>query len=56
MLRAQVRILVIKKLYLNTMDKIRLECDVTDGKVVNGIREPIIFSFILDKPSEYKVF
>ena len=33
-----------------------MECDVIDGSVVNGIQEPIPFSFLLDKPSGYKLF
>ena len=33
-----------------------LKCDFIDGSVVNGIREPILFSFIPDKPAGYKVF
>ena len=33
-----------------------MKCDVIDGSVVNGDRQPILFSFVLDKPSEYKVF
>ena len=41
---------------LYTTDKIHLKCDVFDGSVVNGIQEPIIFSFISHKPPEYKVF
>ena len=36
--------------------KLHLKSDVIDGSVVNGIREPIFFSFILDRPSGYKVF
>ena len=43
-------------LNLNTKDKIHLKCDAIDGSVVNGIRQPILFSFVLDKPSGYKVF
>ena len=43
-------------LNLNTINKIHLKCDCIDGSVVNGIREPILFSFVLDKPSGYKVF
>ena len=27
-----------------------------DGSVVNGVREPILFSFILEKPPGSKVF
>ena len=40
----------------STIDKILSNCDDIDGSVVNGIREPILFSFFLDKSSGYKVF
>ena len=43
-------------LNLNTKDQIHLKCDAIDGSVVNGFRQPILFSFVLDKPSGYKVF
>ena len=33
-----------------------MKCDCIDGSVVNGIREPILFSFVLDKPAGYKIF
>ena len=45
-----------KILNLSTIDKIHMKCDVIDGSVVNGIREPILFSFILNKPAGYKAF
>ena len=38
-------------LFLSTKHRNRLKCDCIDGCVVNGIREPIPFSFVLDKPS-----
>ena len=41
---------------LNKIAKIHLKCDVIDGSVVNRIRESILFSFILNKPSGFKVF
>ena len=41
---------------LNSTNKIHLKCDVIDGSVVNGIRQPILYSFVLDKPAGYKVF
>ena len=41
---------------LSTTNKIHLKCDVFDGSVVNGVRQLIVFSFIFDKPSGYKVF
>ena len=43
-------------LSLNTIDKIHLKCDAIDGSIQDGVRQPILFSFILDKPSGYKVF
>ena len=43
-------------LNLNTINKIHLKCDIIDGSIRDGIRQPILFSFVLDKPSGYKVF
>ena len=37
-------------------DEIHLKCDVIDGSVLNGVRQPIFHSFVLDKPSPHKVF
>ena len=33
-----------------------LKCDVIDGSVDNSLRQPILYSFILDKAAGYKVF
>ena len=33
-----------------------MKCDVIDGSVVNGLRQPILYSFVLDKQSGYKIF
>ena len=41
---------------LSTTDRIHLKCDVSNGSVVNGVREPMFFCSLLDKPSGYKVF
>ena len=41
---------------LSSTNKIHLKCDVIDGSIWHGIRQPILFSFVLDKPSGYKVF
>ena len=41
---------------LNTIDKIHFKCDCFDGCIQDGVRETILFSFVLDKPSGYKVF
>ena len=41
---------------LTSTNKIHLKCDAIDGSVVNGVRQPILYCFVLDKPSDYKVF
>ena len=41
---------------LCSTNKIHLKCDAIDGSVVDGVRQPILYSFVLDKPSGYKVF
>ena len=43
------------KLNLNTINKIHLKCDCIDGSIQDEVRQPILFSFVLDKPSGYKV-
>ena len=43
-------------LNLNTINKNHLRCDCIDGKIQDGVRQPILFSFVLDRPSGYKVF
>ena len=41
---------------LSNTNKIHLKCDCIDGSVVNGLRQPILYSFVLDKKPGYKVF
>ena len=41
---------------LSNTNKIHLKCDAIDGSIQDGVRQPIIFSFILDKPAGYKIF
>ena len=43
-------------LNLNTINKIHLKCDCIDGSIQDGVRQPILFSFVLAKPSGYKLF
>ena len=45
-----------KILNLSRTNKIHLNCDCIDGSIQDGVRQPILFSFVLDKPSGYKVF
>ena len=41
---------------LGSTIKINFKCDVIDGSVLDGVRQPIIYSFVLDKLPGYKVF
>ena len=45
-----------KFLNLSVTNKIHLKCDCIDGSIQDGVRQPILYSFVLDKPSGYKVF
>ena len=45
-----------KILNLGSTNKFHLKCDCIDGSIQNGVRQPILFSFVLDKPSGYKMF
>ena len=45
-----------KILNLNTRNKLNLKGDVIDGSVVDGLRQPILYSFVLDKLRGFKVF
>ena len=45
-----------KFLNLSTIDKIHLNRDVIAGPVESRKREAILFSFVLNKPADYKVF
>ena len=41
---------------LGSTNKIHLKCDVIDGSIQDGVRQPILYSFVLDKLPGYKVF
>ena len=38
------------------IDKIHLKCDCIQGSIVNGIREPILYSFGLNTPPGYRIY
>ena len=38
------------------IDKIHVKCDCIQGSIVNGIREPILYSFALSSPPGHKIF
>ena len=41
---------------ITRVDKNHLKCDCIQGSIVNGIREPILFSFGLSSPPGHKKF
>ena len=45
-----------KVLNLSSTNKIHLKCYVFDGSPVDGLRQPILYSFVLNKLPVYKVF
>ena len=45
-----------KPINITRIDKIHLKCDCTQGSFVNGIREPILYSFALSSPPGHKIF
>ena len=38
------------------IDEVHLKCDCIDGSIMNGTREPILYSFALDQPPGYKFY
>ena len=41
--------IIHKKLNLITTNKIHLKCDCINGSIINGIQQPKLYSFVLDK-------
>ena len=41
---------------ITEVDKTHSKCVCANGSIVNGIREPILYSFALDKPPRHKIF
>ena len=45
-----------KPINITGIDKVHLKCNVIDGSIVNGVREPILYSFALDQPPGHKIY
>ena len=45
-----------KPINITGIDKVHLKCDCIQGSIVNGIREPILYSFALDQPPGHKIY
>ena len=41
---------------ISGIDKIHLKCDCIQGSIVNGIREPVLYSFALSSPPGLKIY
>ena len=41
---------------ITRVDKIHLKRDCTNDSIVNGIREPILYSFALSSPPGHKIY
>ena len=38
------------------LDKVHLKCDCIQGSIMNGVREPILYSFALSSPPGHKIY
>ena len=45
-----------KPINITGIDKIHLKCDCIQGSIVNGIREPILYSFAMSSPPGHKIY
>ena len=45
-----------KPINITGLDKIHLKCDCIQGSIVNGIREPILYSFALSSPPGHRIY
>ena len=45
-----------KPINITGIDKIDLKCDCIEGSIVNGKREPILFSFAFSSPPGYNIY
>ena len=45
-----------KPINITGIDKVHLKCDCIQGSILNGIRQPILYSFALDQPPGHKIY
>ena len=45
-----------KPINITGIDKFHLKCDCIRGSILNGIRQPILYSFALDQPPGHKIY
>ena len=45
-----------KPINITAIDEFHLKCDCIQGSIVNGTREPILYSFALSSPTGHKIY
>ena len=45
-----------KPINITGFNKVHLKCDFFNGSIVNGVREPVLYSFALSSPSGHKIY
>ena len=45
-----------KPINITGIDKVHLNCNVVDGSIVNGVREPILYTLALDQPPGHEIY
>ena len=45
-----------KSINITGIDKVHLKCGCIFGSIVNGVREPFLYSFALDQPPGQKIY
>ena len=46
----------VKPNIITGIDKVHLKCDCFNSSIVNGTREPILYSFVLSSPPGHKIY
>ena len=45
-----------KPINITGIDKVHIKCDCIDGSIMNGARQPILYSFALDQPRSHNLY
>ena len=45
-----------KPINITGIDNVHLKCDCVQGSIVNGVREPVLYSFALSSPPGHKIY
>ena len=46
----------VKPINITGIDRVHLKCNCIDRSIVNGVREPILYSFTLSSPPGHKIY